>query len=160
MKTIILYATKYGAAAEIAQRISSQLEGSSVYDLKQEGIPDLTEFDCVIIGSSVYAGMLRKEAKSFILQNAGDLCEKKPGLFISGMSEGDGAGIFKANIPGEVLEATKVSCILGGVFDPKKANFFERLIMKAVSKQSDYMSTISDEKISEFVEAVKAADSI
>jgi len=155
MKTIILYATKHGASAEIAQRIASQLESSYVYDLKQGGIPDLAEFDRVIIGSSVYAGMLRKEAKTFISQNAGILCEKKPGLFISGMSEGDGADILKANIPGEVFEAAKVFCILGGVFDPKKANFFERLIMKAVSKQSGYMSTINDEKIREFVASFK-----
>ena len=155
MKTIILYATKHGAAAEIADRIASQLGGASAYDLKQGDIPDLAGFDCVIVGSSVYAGMFRKEAKSFIAQNAGKLCGKRLGLFISGMSKGDGADIFKANIPDEVIQAAKAACILGGVFDPEKANFFERLVMKAVSKQSGYMSTISDEDINTFTLALK-----
>ena len=156
MKTIILYATKYGAAAEIAQRLAAQLDEASVYDLKKEDIPSLHEFECVIVGSSIYAGTFRKEAKGFLAQNADELCNKKLGLFISGMSESEGDEAFKANVPDRVLEAAVVKNILGGIFDPKKANFFERLVMKAVTKQSGYVSNISDEKIRKFVEVIKA----
>ena len=154
MKTIILYATKYGAAGEIAKRIAAQIDGAVTYDLKQGSAPALDGFDCVIVGSSIYAGTFRKEAKSYIAQNADDLCKKKLGLFISGMSEDESSGneTFKANVPEEVLQAAVVKGILGGVFNPEKANFFERLIMKAITKQSGYVSNISDEKISRFAE--------
>jgi len=43
----------------------------------------------------------------------------------------------------------------GGIFDPAKANFLEKLIMKIVVKQSGYINTIDNEKISEFAEAMK-----
>ena len=34
MKTIILYATKYGTTAEIAKRIANRIDGATVHDLK------------------------------------------------------------------------------------------------------------------------------
>ena len=43
MKTIILYATKYGAAAEIARRIAAHIDGAIVHDLKQPRDTFLTE---------------------------------------------------------------------------------------------------------------------
>jgi len=155
MKTIILYATKHGAAAEIAKRIETQIDGSVSYDLKQGDSPSLDEFDFVIIGSAVYAGSFRKEAKSFLVENAESLCKKKLALFISGMSESDGDEAFKSNVPEAVLQAATVKGSLGGIFDPGKSNFFERLVMKVVTKQSGYVSNVSDEKITKFVEAIK-----
>ena len=155
MKTIILYATKHGAAEDIAKRIAANIDGADTYDLKKGDAPQLGEFDCVIVGSSVYAGAFRKEAKAFLTENADELCYKRLGLFVSGMSESESDDVFKTNIPDEVLKAATVKRSLGGAFDPKKANFFERLIMKAVTKQSGYVSNISDEKIKEFAEALK-----
>ena len=155
MKTIILYATKYGAAAEIAKRIATQINGAVMHDLKQSNIPDITGFDCVIIGSSVYAGMFRKEAKIFLSQNAEILRQKKFGLFVSGISPDEGKKAFADNVPNDVLQSAKSAVFLGGIFDPKKAGFMERLIMKVVAKQSVYTDTIDNEKIKKFAEAMK-----
>jgi len=156
MKTIILYATKHGAAAEIARRIASGIDGASTYDIKQGDIPPLADYDCVIIGSSVYAGAFRKEAKTFIAENADELCKKKLGLFISGMSESESDEVYKSNIPDVLLNAATAMCAPGGIFDPEKSNFFERLIMKVVTKQSGYVNNIKDERITEFTEALLA----
>jgi len=156
MKTLILYATKHGAAEDIAKRIAAQIGDADLYNLKQENIPQLGDYDCVIVGSSVYAGAFRKEAKAFLARNADQLCEKKLGLFICAMSENNEDEVLKANVPEEVVKAATAARTLGGAFDPKKGNFFERLIMKAVTKQSGSISTISDEKISKFVEAMKS----
>ena len=76
MKTLILYATKYGAAREAAQRIAKHMNGAVLHDLKQKNVPALADFDCVIIGSSIYVGAIRKEAKTFLTQNADDLQKK------------------------------------------------------------------------------------
>ena len=35
MKTLILYASKYGAAQEIARRIANRMGNADTYDLKQ-----------------------------------------------------------------------------------------------------------------------------
>ena len=156
MKTIIIYATKYGATAEIAQRIAGRIDGAVVHDLKQSGIRDLAGFDCVVFGSSVYAGMIRREAKVFLSQNEETLRQKKLGLFLSGIGESGETAFFKNNFSPAVLQAARATAFLGGVFDPKKGNFVERLIIKIVTKQSGYQNTINDSRIGQFVEAMKA----
>ena len=150
MKTLILYATKHGAAAEIARRIAGRIEGAALHDLKSKA-PNLAEYDCVIAGSSVYAGMIRKEAKSFLAENAETLCGKRLGLFLSGMSANEEQKVFEENVPRDVLNYAKATAFLGGIYDPKKVGFAERLIMKAVAKLTEYTDMIDDEKIEQFL---------
>ncbi|MCL2763227.1 MAG: flavodoxin domain-containing protein [Treponema sp.] len=156
MKTIIFYATKHGAAGEIARRIADKMDGAVMHDLKQGEIPSLNDFDRIIIGSSIYAGTIRREAKAFLSKNAGLLREKKPGLFLCGMDTSRKKKYFDANFPPDMLQTAKTTGFLGGIFDPKKAGILERLIMKAVAKQSVYMNTIDDAKIERFVTAMNA----
>ena len=156
MKTLILYATKHGAAAEIAGRIAAQIDGAVTHDLKQQPIPSIDDFDCIIVGSSIYAGTMRKEARNYLDENCAELSKKKLGLFISGMGVDGEDGVLKQSFSDELLQAVKAANVLGGIFDPVKASFFERLIMRIVTKQSGYMSNINDERISKFVEAMKA----
>lgn len=156
MKTIILYASKYGATLEIAQRIAKKIGGVVIHDLKQGNIPDLAEFGCVIIGASVYAGMIRKEAKAFVSRNEEILLEKQLGLFLSGMGENGEKEFFEKNFSQNILQGAKATKLLGGIFDPGKANFIERLIMKVVTKQSGLVNSINDDKIEQFVEELKS----
>ena len=156
MKTLILYSTKHGAAREIARRIADRIDGAVVYDLKQGGIPSITEFDCVIIGSSLYAGMIRKEAKAFMLQNADILRGTKLGLFLSGIEASQEKEYFKSNFLPDILKEAKAASFLGGIYDPIKAGMIERLIMKAAAKRSEYLNYIDDEKIERFALDMKA----
>lgn len=153
MKTIILYATKYGAAREIASRIAAKLSDVSLFDLKKDAIPPLSGFDCVIVGSSVYVGQVRKEAKTFIAQNAAVLREKKTGLFLSGLApeKERTAAYFTENYPAEVLQSVKAKGFLGGIFDPKKAGFFDKILFKAAAKQSGYVTDIFNDEIDAFI---------
>ena len=155
MRTLILYATKYGATQDIATRIASHMGGAVLHNLKQGGVPDLAGFDYVLIGSSLYAGSIRKEAKVFLAQNAGQLRGKKIGLFLSGMAKSDEQKYFKDNFPSDLLQEAAAACFLGGIFDPQKAGAMERLIMKAVTKQAGYVDAIDHEKIKQFVELMK-----
>ena len=154
MKTIILYATKHGAAAEIAQRIANKIDGAVIHNLKQD-IPSLADFDCIIIGSSVYAGMIRKEAKKLLRKNENTLQEKKLGLFLCGIGAGGEKEYFEKNFPSELLQKAKASSFLGGIFDPQKAGVIERFIIKIVTKKTRYINTIDDDKIEPFVRALQ-----
>ena len=153
MKTLILYATKHGATREAAERIAKHINGAVLHDLKQDGVPPLADFDCVIIGSSIYVGAIRKEAKTFLAQNADKLKEKRLGLFLCGLQENEEKQIITSNFPPDILSAAKATAFLGGIFDPKKAGFMERFVMKAVAKCSGYMDKIDNDKIERFVEA-------
>ena len=154
MKTLILYATKYGATKEIAKKMATLMEGAQIYNVKEKNIPNLDFFDCVLIGSSIYAGSIRKEMKEYMALNKNILKDKKLGLFLSGMGAESSDKVFKDNFPAELLETAISKEILGGIFDPQKANKLEKTIFKLVAKQGEYISTINQDKIKAFVESV------
>lgn len=154
MKTIILFATKNGATHEIARRIADRIGGAQVHDLKQRNIPDLNQFDCVIVGSAVYAGMIRKEAKAFLTENAELLRGKRLGLFLSGMDATNEKTYFDNNFSPDILRMSTANSFLGGIFDPQKAGVMGRLVMKAVAKQSGFMDSILNDRIEKFAEAM------
>jgi len=155
MKTLILYATKHGAAREAAERIAKRIPGAVLHDLKQSGIPSLVDFDCVIFGSSIYVGSIRKEAKTFLARNADALKEKKLGLFLCGLQPEEEKQFFASNFSPDLLTAAKATAFLGGIFDPKKTGFMGRLVIKAVAKLTEYSDKIDNDKIERFVEGMK-----
>jgi menaquinone-dependent protoporphyrinogen oxidase len=156
MKTLILYASKHGATAEIARRIADKMGGTALHDLKGSGAPDLAGYDCIIVGSAVYAGMILKEAKEFVTQNTDILCKKQLGLFICGLDASRERACLEANIPRELMQSVKAARHLGGIFDPKKANVMERFIIKAVAKQSGYSDTTDEGRIVQFTQDMMA----
>ena len=156
MKTLIIYATKHDATATLANHISNQIEFSVVHDLKQSTTPSIDDYDCIIVGSPVYAGAIHKGVKAFIEQNSKALCEKKLGLFLSGMDASGEEKYFDDNFSTDILQAATAKSVLGGIFDPQKAGFFERLIMKIATKQSGYTSTIDEDKIKLFAECINS----
>jgi len=155
MKTLILYATKYGTTAEIARRIADRIDGAVLHDLKQNNMPKVIGFDCVIIGSSLYVGSIRKEAKAFLSKYEQDLRDKSIGLFLSGLdTEYAPQEYFEKNFSQELLTAAKATCFPGGIYDPEKAGWFDRFLMKAVKKSTVYSDTTDDSKIEQFAEAM------
>ena len=154
MKTLILYATNHGATSEIARRIASRIEGAVIHDLKQGGIPALDGVDCVIIGGSIYAGMVRKEVKQYVSQNVTALSDKRFGLFLSGLDKTKEKEYFETNFPPEILAAAKATSFLGGIFDPKKVGVPGRLVIKAITKLTEYTDTIDDNAVALFANAM------
>ena len=156
MRTLILYATKHGAARDIAQRLAKRMNGATVIDLGTGSAPSPNGYDRVIIGSSVYVGQLRKEAKAYAAQHADALKAVTLGLFVSGLSPEDVQAVLDANYPKDVATHAKAAMTLGGAFQPDKAGFFERLAMRVITKTAEATSTISDEKIDRFAEVMRA----
>ena len=156
MKTLILYATKYGATKEIAEKIAKNMEDVSLYDLKEKNSPSLDTFDCILLGSSLYAGSARKEFKAFITENLSTLNHKKLGIFFSGMGSDSIDKVFTDNPPLASLENVIARDNLGGIFDPQKVNKAERFIFKLATKQSEYQNTIDEEKITSFLHKINA----
>ena len=156
MKTLILYATKHGAAREAAERLAKKMPGAVLHDLKQSDIPTLANFDCVIFGSSIYAGTIRKEAKTFLAKNSDTLKKKKLGLFLCGLNPEEEKRFFASNFSPALLAAAKATSFFGGIFDPKKVGFMERLIIKAVAKLTDYADKIDDLQIERFAKEMKS----
>lgn len=156
MKTLILYATKHGATREIAERIAKQIGAATLFHLKDGTLPQLDEYDAILIGSPVYAGQVRSEVKTFAAQHTDTLKTKTLGLFLSGINQEGMASYLETNYPKDIVAHAKATAMPGGVFDPAKAGFFEKLIMRAVAKKTTYTNTLSDEEIKRFAEALQA----
>lgn len=83
---LVAYATKYGATAEIAERIGAVLRetGFTTDVLSVKQVSDLTPYRAVILGSAVYLGSWRKEGVRFLEANEQVLAERDVWLFSSG----------------------------------------------------------------------------
>lgn len=151
MRTLIIYATKNGATKKIAELLAASLGAEvTLQDIGEGPTTSAFEYDCVVLGSPLTAGMIRKEIKQFAANNADTLKEKRLGLYVSGL-QGDGeAKYFEENFPAELLEAARAKAFLGGIFDPDKCGFVARKIIKTIAKLESYTSTIDEEKIRQF----------
>jgi menaquinone-dependent protoporphyrinogen oxidase len=95
---LVAHATKYGATAEIAERIGQKLRARlpSVSVLPVSGILDVSLYQAVILGSAVYIGQWRKEAARFLTTNESALAQRPLWLFSSGPTgTGDPVDLMK-----------------------------------------------------------------
>lgn len=154
MNTLILYATHHGAARKIAKLIAQELPEAIVKDI-EDGEPHLAAYDCVILGSSVEAGQIRRPLKRFISRHQDELLDKRLGLFLSGLSETGENKYFRDNFPPQLLEAAVVKQMLGGVYNPQVCSLAERIIMRLVAGCKSYVSTVNHQRIAAFADALK-----
>jgi menaquinone-dependent protoporphyrinogen oxidase len=140
-KVLVTYATKYGATAEIADKIGEVLReaGLSTDVLPVKEVEDLTPYTAVILGSAVYIGRWRKEAVKFMEKNEGALAERDVWIFSSGPTdEGDPEELVKGWTLPEKLEpvAGRIQphdiAVFHGELDPEKMNFIERTMIKNI----------------------------
>ena len=136
MNTLIVYSTKYGCTEKCASILSKKLMGKvELCNLKIGSIPNLAEYDKVIIGGSIYIGKIQKEVSEFCSRNLDVLKDKKIGLFICAMQKDD---VIQTEIntafPQELLARATAREHFGGEFIFKNMNFLDRMIVKKVSK--------------------------
>jgi menaquinone-dependent protoporphyrinogen oxidase len=86
MKVLITVASKHGSTLAIGEAIAASLRGAGA-DAAVRPISDVesvSDYAAVIIGSGVYAGQWRGEAKEFIERHADELRRRPVWLFSSG----------------------------------------------------------------------------
>lgn len=141
VQVLVAYATKYGATAEIAEKIGQVLRQAGLRTdvLPTDRVSDLTPYNAVVLGSAVYMIRWRKEAATFLKANEKALAERQVWLFSSGPTgEGDPVELGKGwNFP-EALQpiANRIHprdiAVFHGVLDPKKLNLVEKWMIKNV----------------------------
>jgi menaquinone-dependent protoporphyrinogen oxidase len=134
MKTLIAYATKHGCTEKSAEILAKELVGEAdLCNLGRVSNVNLQQYDKIIIGSSVYMGKIRKEARAFCSSHSNKLKESKIGLFICCMKEGSEAeSELKNSFPQELYENAVTTEIFGGGFNFDKMNFMEKMVVKKV----------------------------
>jgi menaquinone-dependent protoporphyrinogen oxidase len=147
MSTLIIYGTKYNFTEKCAITLENKLEGKvDMINLENESINDLSNYEKIIIGGPIYAGQLRKNVRQFCMNNMNILLSKKIGLFVSCSMIGDDARKqIKNAFPEKLYNKAMVKNYLGGKVNLEKARFFDRLIIKLVSKSDNITSNRNDE---------------
>lgn len=167
MDTLIAYVTKYGCTESCAKILAEKLTGKvDLCNLKKAKDIDLSRYDKVIIGSSIYFGKVHKEASQFCIKNLNILKKKKMGIFICGMLKDNVEKEFNSSFAPEVLTNAVAKEFLGGEFKFKKMNPMEKFMVKRISKMdkslpefdvSQDVSLISEQAIDRFVELLNNA---
>lgn len=138
---LVAYATKYGATAEIAEKIGGILTeaGLSAEVRPAEQMDDLAGYQAVVLGSAVYAGQWRKEAVAFLEKNREILAKKPVWIFSSGPTgEGDPVELMngwrfpEAQQPIADQIKPRDIAFFHGAIDLKKLNLPEKLIVKGL----------------------------
>lgn len=140
-QVLVTFATKYGATAEIAEKIGDVLRqaGLTVDVLAAESAPDPSNYEAVILGSGVYMGSWRKPAAKFLKTHEQALAQRPVWLFSSGPTgEGDPEELLKGwRLPGaQQAVADRIHprdvAVFSGAIKEEKLNFFEKWILKNV----------------------------
>jgi len=148
MKTLIVYGSKHGCTEKCSNVLKGKLNGEVVVvNIKKDILPDMNSYDNIVIGGSIYAGRIQKKIAEFCLENVDTLKNKKIGLFVCCMSEGDKAiAQLDSCFPNELISIATVKEHLGGGFIFSKMNFVEKFIIKMVSKKENKGSKVDVNK--------------
>lgn len=85
-RILVVYASKHGATAEIAEAIADQLraEGLEATCADAGEVENAAGFDAVVLGSAVYMKRWRPEARRFLRKHHDELAERPFWVFSSG----------------------------------------------------------------------------
>lgn len=140
-KILVAYGSKYGATAEIAEKIGEVLRqaGMEVDVASADKAGDPGGYQAVVIGGAIYVGKWRKEASKFLKKNAGVLAGLPVWIFSSGPTgKGDPVEQLKGwthpkSLQKEIDQIKPRDIkVFGGRYDPEQLSTFYNSMMKKV----------------------------
>jgi len=146
MTVLVTAASKHGATREIAQTIARVLDqhGVSAELVGIDELSDLARYDAVVLGSAVYLGKWRKEAKRFVEAHADELARRPTWLFSSGPIVSDPprpdepADRAQGDMLAETVHAREHK-LFAGTLDKSKLNIVEKAAVHvAHSREGDH----------------------
>jgi len=143
-KTLVTYASSYGATKEIAGKIGEVLQSAGlqadVSPIKE--VQDITSYRAVVLGSAIYVGAWLKEAADFLKLNEKVLADRLVWIFASGPTgEGDAVELLEGKVLPAALQPVveriqpRDIAVFHGFINPANLNFVQKLaITKLVKK--------------------------
>lgn len=152
MKTLIVFSSTYGFTKECVEELKSKLKGEvTAVEVAKGNIPSPSEYDKIIIGSSIYMGQVNKKVKEFCLTNSSLLTKKQLGFFVCcGMPENFDTVIANA-FPQELLQVAASKECFGGELRISKMKFLHKMITGMMKKATEKEGKPEPAKIPESI---------
>lgn len=154
METIILYASKYGCTADCAMAVKNKMLGNvTLVDFQNPSQKiNMDQYSTVIIGSSIYIGMIPKELKKFCMDHTDVLKNKHVGIFLCCADPEQSEAYYKTNFPEALLKSAKVTTVFGGEARLEKMKFIDKAVVKMATKGNPQGLKVLPEAIDLFVQ--------
>ena len=153
MKTIIIYATKYGTVEKAARKLKEHLQGEvEIVNVKSN--PEFTGYDTVILAGSIYGGRVQGVLKRFVKQNLSKLSAKRIGLYICAGTEKEINTLLVSNFTQVLSDRAIAKANLGYEYDLKRFSFIDRLAVRIIGGVKESKSVFFADKIKEFAEKI------
>jgi len=154
MKNCILYTTKHGSTEKTARMLKEKLHAETdLINLMHEKDPDLSGYDTIILGASIYIGKIQKKMVKFIDRNLKELLSKNIALYIlAGEKDKPEDSLHKA-YPETLLYHSFAKGYFGYEMNLDKMNFLEKAAMKAM-KITENKSEILEDAIQKMADEV------
>ncbi|ERI93872.1 hypothetical protein HMPREF1982_01374 [Clostridiales bacterium oral taxon 876 str. F0540] len=159
VKSVIIYATKYGAAEKAANMLKEKLKGQvTMVNLTKEKVPSLEEYDNVILGGSIYVGKIQKQLTNYIKANLPELLKKRTGLFICAALNEPEKLIKELSdaFPEELANKAVAKEVFGYEFSFEKMGFIDKMMTKSIVGIKSSISSLEKETIEKFAEAMNS----
>jgi len=154
VKTLIVYASKYGCTADCAEYLKVNLSGDVTVADINESNEQLEPYDTIIIGGSVYIGKISKRLRAFCEKNLEILLTKRVGIFLCCALVEEADKVLAENFPPTLLTGAKTVQIFGSEARLEKMSFRDKLLIKAVTKGDFSCFVISNEKREAFIKEI------
>ncbi len=156
MSTVILYATKHGTVAKCAGILSAKAsENIQCVNIKDSPEFDLSPYNKVILGASVYVEKIQKEMSVFCKINREGLLEKEIGLFICSGDTGKAGNRYLKLFGEEIYDHCTSKKLFGSEIYWTKMNPIEKFAMRVIKKSKGDSSDLEMTAIDDFVTEMK-----
>ncbi len=152
MKTIIIFESLHGSTEKCAHKLKELINGEiAIARLQENENVSIDDYDRVVIGGSIHMGVIQTRIEDFIKNNHSQLAEKKLGLYLCCMENGDTAQLqFNKAYPEELRKNALAIGLFGGEFNLGKMSLFEKKFTRKATGIKNSVSRINEEEIRKF----------
>lgn len=156
MKTLIAYSSTLGCTEQCASRLKADLgNGVEMFRISRRRRVNLQYYDTVIIGGSIYEGMIQRSVHYFCENNLDVLLKKQVGLFVCCMDpEADENALIEKAFPKKLLDHALASGFFGGELNIKKMNLLQKIMTRKAARLQEEPE-IDFRKILEFARTLQ-----
>lgn len=158
MATLIIYTSRHGTTEKIAALLSQELvnQPADMVDLRKAKLPDLANYDQVVLGGSIHIGQIQRKLKHFCKKHEAELLKKKLGLYLCYMLEDKASEEFHNAYSEELRNHATALGMFGGEFLFEKMNALERVVMRNATKETESVYNIHEQAVDNFISKMNA----